>query len=413
MSALNIYDTRRIWKFAFFVVSLILAGAFLIISNDLVKDLSAQERERMEIWANATKEIANDSMNGTMADDSTSTVTGGGMAGNVDFLLSIIEGNRNIPVLLVDDQDNILLHRNFQLPEAIDSAAPYYTSPTNEAFLKERLADLKNSHNQIEIVIDQTSVQRLYYEDSTLLKRLAYYPYIQLAVMLVFVVIVYFAVVSSKKAEQNKVWVGLSKETAHQLGTPISSLMAWMQMLDASGVDNEIVKDMDKDVHRLSVIADRFSKIGSKPEMELAYVNEAINESLSYMKARISSQVTLTCHEREDEYPVMLCLPLFEWVMENITKNAVDAMQGKGSIDVNTYCDKQKVYIEISDTGKGIARKNFKNVFNPGYTTKKRGWGLGLTLAKRIIEEYHGGKIYVKESEIDKGTTFRIELPKA
>ena len=268
------------------------------------------------------------------------------------------------------------------------------------------------TRNQIPIVIDNKNVQYLYYEDSTILKRLAYYPYIQLVVMLIFVIIVYFAVITTKKAEQNKVWVGLSKETAHQLGTPISSLVAWMQMLESSGVDKEIVEDMDKDVHRLSVIADRFSKIGSRPEMELSYINEAIKESLSYMKSRISQRVELTLHLSEDDSGVMLCISLFEWVMENLTKNAVDAMQGEGKIDVFVSSDKQKIYIDLKDTGKGIARKNFKTVFNPGYTTKKRGWGLGLTLVKRIIEEYHDGRIYVKDSEINRGTTFRIELPK-
>ncbi|MEF9923535.1 MAG: HAMP domain-containing sensor histidine kinase [Muribaculaceae bacterium] len=409
----NIYDKRRIWKLIFFVVSFIVAALFLRISNNLVKDLSAQERDRMEIWANATKEIATGGMNNNASTDTLGNpIQSFGSGTNIDFLLSIIEGNHNIPVLLVDDKDNILLHRNFIMPEPIDSLSPYSISPINEAFLNNKLSALKGSHNKILINIDGKNNQCLYYEDSTILKKLAYYPYIQLAVMLVFIIIVYFAVASAKKAEQNKVWVGLSKETAHQLGTPISSLMAWMQMLEMSGVEKEIVSDMDKDVHRLSVIADRFSKIGSKPEMELAYINEAISESLGYMKSRISDRIELTLHLPKDETGTMLCLSLFEWVMENITKNAVDAMQGVGKIDVYVTTEKQKVFIDITDTGKGIAHKNFKTVFNPGYTTKKRGWGLGLTLVKRIIEEYHNGKIYVKESEIDNGTTFRIELPK-
>lgn len=407
----NLYDKRRIWKIIFLFVSLLLAGIFLLISNNLVKDLSAQERERMQIWANATKEIAT-SFEATPDSTEEGSVSYPSSTANVDFLLSIIEANRNIPVLLVDDHDNILQHRNFQLPEHIDSLAPMTLSATNEKFLKEKLNELKGTRNQIPIVIDNKNVQYLYYEDSTILKRLAYYPYIQLVVMLIFVIIVYFAVITTKKAEQNKVWVGLSKETAHQLGTPISSLVAWMQMLESSGVDKEIVEDMDKDVHRLSVIADRFSKIGSRPEMELSYINEAIKESLSYMKSRISQRVELTLHLSEDDSGVMLCISLFEWVMENLTKNAVDAMQGEGKIDVFVSSDKQKIYIDLKDTGKGIARKNFKTVFNPGYTTKKRGWGLGLTLVKRIIEEYHDGRIYVKDSEINRGTTFRIELPK-
>ena len=407
----NIYDKRRVWKMVFFIISLILAALFLLISNNLVEDLSEQERDRMEIWADATKEIATGSMIDNIEVDSTGSVISSPGGTNIGFLLSIIEGNRNIPVLLVDNKNNILLHRNFQLPEPVDSFAPYYISPLNEVFLKDKLSRLKGTQNVIDIKIDESNVQHLYYEDSTLLKRLAYYPYIQLAVMLIFLIIVYFAVVSMKKAEQNKVWVGLSKETAHQLGTPISSLMAWMQMLEMSGVDKDIVSDMDKDVHRLSVIADRFSKIGSKPEMELAYINETVANSVSYMKSRISERVEINLHFSSDEYGVNLCMSLFEWVVENLIKNAVDAMQGVGRIDIYIGIEKNRIYIDLKDTGKGIARKNFKNVFNPGYTTKKRGWGLGLTLVKRIIEEYHGGRIFVKDSEIDKGTTFRIELP--
>ena len=240
----NIYDTRHIWKTIFIVMALAMVGGFLYFSDNLVRDLAAQERERMQIWANATKELA------TSTDMTSGT--------NVDFLFSIIEGNHNIPVLLVDGDGTILLHRNFKLPEPIDSLSPYAISPGNLAFLEKKLHHLKTSNNHITIHIDDSTTQELYYEDSTVLKRLAYYPYVQLAVLLIFVGVVYFALVSIKKAEQNKVWVGLSKETAHQLGTPISSLMAWVEMLQATGVDKEIITDMNTDVHRLSVIADRF-----------------------------------------------------------------------------------------------------------------------------------------------------------
>ncbi len=397
----DIYHSRRIWKWLLIVVSIVLVGNFLYFSNNLVKDLSEQERGRMQIWADATKELVTMSV----ATDSASTA-------NVNFLLSIIEANDNIPVLLVDEEDNILLHRNFTLPNVTDSMGFYGLSPENEAFLADKLKNLKGSSNRIDIQIDENIVQYLYYEDSTLLRRLQFYPYVLLGVLIVFVLVVYFALVSIKKAEQNKVWVGLSKETAHQLGTPISSLMAWMQMLETTELDSSIVNDMNKDVHRLSVIADRFSKIGSKPEMELAFINESVVNSLEYMRTRISRRVKLTINTSSDECGALLCLSLFEWVMENLTKNAVDAMQGEGAIDVTVSSNADTIFIDVSDTGKGIARKNFKNVFNPGYTTKKRGWGLGLTLVKRIIEEYHGGRIYVKESEIGRGTTFRIELPK-
>ena len=280
-------------------------------------------------------------------------------------------------------------------------------------FLKERLEHLKNTQNKIEIKIDNHTTQWLYYEDSTVLRRLAYYPYIQLAVLLIFIAVAYFALISVKKAEQNKVWVGLSKETAHQLGTPISSLMAWTQMLQQMGVDADVVADMDKDVHRLSVIADRFSKIGSMPDKELTFITEAVERSLDYMSSRITRHVHLSVvTDDAHNCGVMLCQSLVEWVMENLTKNAVDAMEGEGDLTITVGCDESNAVIMVRDSGKGIARKNGKNVFTPGFTTKKRGWGLGLTLVKRIIEEYHGGKIYVKESELGKGNTFAIEIPK-
>ena len=401
MAFYDIYHSRRVWKWVLIIVSIILVGNFLYFSNNLVKDLSEQERDRMQIWADATKELV------TMSATTDSAATA-----NVNFLLSIIEANDNIPVLLVDEEDNILLHRNFTLPDIADSLGFYGLSAKNEIFLAEKLQNLKGSSNRIDIQIDKDIVQYLYYEDSTLLRRLQFYPYVLLGVLIVFILVVYFALISIKKAEQNKVWVGLSKETAHQLGTPISSLMAWMQMLETTELDHSIVDDMNKDVNRLSIIADRFSKIGSKPEMELAFINESVVKSLEYMRTRISQRVKLTINTAEEECGTLLCLSLFEWVMENLTKNAVDAMQGEGAIVVTVSSNTNTIFIDVSDTGKGIARKNFKNVFNPGYTTKKRGWGLGLTLVKRIIEEYHGGRIYVKESELGRGTTFRLELPK-
>ena len=381
-------------------VSLVLVGAFIYISNRLVKDLAKQERERMEIWADATREMVTSSNE------------------NMDFPLRIIMGNHNIPVLVVDNETGTIAEqRNFKLPEPADTIKGNNIeeySQVNKDFLNKKLKKLRNSSNKIEIDIDDMNLhQTLYYEDSDVLRRLAYFPYIQLAVMLLFLGIAYFALISVKRAEQNRVWVGLSKETAHQLGTPISSLMAWTQMLESMGIDKEIITDMDTDVHRLSVIADRFSKIGSMPDKELTFINEAVESSLAYMRTRIPKQVALTVHtDEEKNCGVMLCQSLFEWVMENLTKNAVDAMEGKGSIDIEVTSDDKHAHLYIKDTGKGIARKNFKNVFNPGFTTKKRGWGLGLTLVKRIIEEYHGGKIYVKESEVGKGTTFAIEIPK-
>lgn len=397
----NIYDARRWGTIGFLVVSVALVLTFLYVSSNLVRDLSEQERARMQIWADATREIIR------AADDTTATASGA----NVDFLLGIIEENRNIPVLLTDDYGNILLHRNFDLPEPVDSLRPYYISDANAAFLQRKLSRLRETPNVIHIIITPGMAQHLYYEDSRLLRSLSYYPYIQIAVMLVFVLVVYYAVISTKKAEQNKVWVGLSKETAHQLGTPISSLMAWMELLEAEGVDPATVSEMNKDVQRLGTIAARFSKIGSQPGMESDDLNRVVQRSASYMSSRISSRIRLSIDLSPSPLPVELSAPLCEWVMENLIKNAVDAMEGDGSIIITTGSDRSRAWVEVADTGKGISRKHFKTVFNPGFTTKKRGWGLGLTLAKRIIEQYHHGRIYVKSSEPGVGTTFRIELP--
>lgn len=326
--------------------------------------------------------------------------------------------------MVTDGDKNILEYRNYTLPDRIgDGEHVAFSDLTerNRQYLVKRLAKatgaksmddaVRTDSHFIRVEVFPGVNQYIYYEDSILLRRLSLYPYVELSVMLVLVLIIYSAVVYAKKAEQNRVWVGLSKETAHQLGTPISSLMAWTQYLEAAGTDEDVTAEIDKDVKRLSVIADRFSKIGSRPDLELEYLNETIVSSLEYMSSRISGKVSLNFHFGEDDYGVRISKSLFEWVMENLTKNAVDAMAGVGEIHITTGKEKDTVWIEFRDTGKGISRKNFSKVFNPGYTTKQRGWGLGLTLVKRIIEEYHNGRIFVKESEIGKGTTFRIELP--
>lgn len=390
----NLYDIRRRGTVVFLIATVAVVAAFLWVSDRLVNDLAEQERARMQIWADATREIAS-------ADSST----------NLDFLLSIIKGNHTIPVILVDDADNILDHLNFDLPESNDTLPPWVLTEANERFLRHRLESLKKSENVIHIIIAPGADQHLYYEDSLLLRRLSYYPYVQLTVMAVFVFTVYYAVSATKRAEQNKVWVGLSKETAHQLGTPISSLMAWVEILPTFGVDREVVDEMNKDVNRLSVIASRFSKIGSPPAMTPENVSLTVERSADYMRSRISAGVKLTMTPAPEPLTVELSTPLLEWVIENLIKNAVDAMEGRGAISINTFAEAGNAVIEVSDTGKGIARKDFKTVFNPGYTTKKRGWGLGLTLAKRIVDEYHHGRIFVKDSEPGRGTTFRIQLP--
>lgn len=392
----------RYGKLIFLIAVAAVVATFLYISNGLVRDLAAQERERMEIWADATKEIISVS---SIDHDTAPSV-------DIDFLLRIIERNTTIPVLLTDDNGSIMQQRNFSdMPDALNPDNPLELSQANEVYLQKKLENLRQSPNVIDIEIAPGEALHLYYEDSTLLKRLNYFPYIQLLVMLAFIVVVYFAVLSSKKAEQNKVWVGLSKETAHQLGTPISSLMAWMELLPDYGVDSDTVAEMNKDVNRLSMIASRFSKIGSKPQMATDDLNNIVEGATGYMYTRISRRIRLSSSLADCALPVMACRPLLEWVLENLIKNAVDAMEANGSIAVSTGNGGLAAWIEVRDSGKGISRKNFKKVFSPGFTTKKRGWGLGLTLAKRIVEQYHQGRIYVKNSVPGQGTTFRIEIP--
>ena len=350
------------------------------------------------------------------------------MNDDIEFLLAIISQNNTIPVMVTDSGRNILQFRNFDFPEKIDAEVFSYEqlSPSNQKWLDKELHKAAGDRPLSEVAASNphfislragNDIQYIYYEDSVLLRRLSYYPYVQLAVMVVLVLILYSAVVYTKRAEQNRVWVGLSKETAHQLGTPISSLMAWTDYLRLAEGDKEATAEaateMDKDVKRLSTIADRFSKIGSVPELKLEYLNASISKSLEYMRSRVSGKVSVNMHFGHDDYAVNLSMSLFEWVMENLTKNAVDAMEGAGRIDITTGADEKKAWIEVADTGRGIPRKNFKTVFHPGYTTKKRGWGLGLTLVKRIIEEYHGGRIYVLRSTPGVGTVFRLELPLA
>lgn len=393
----NIYELRRYGKLGFLVAAAAVVAMFLAFSSSLIRDLSAQERERMEIWADATQQL----------------LTTSALPNEVDeFLLDIIRRNTTIPVLLTDAEGNILQFRNFDLP--IEGDNPVSGLPSEQAnidFLQKRLAELQGGPRTIVIDVAPDVQYYLYYEDSTLLRRISVFPFIQLLVMLAFIAVVYFAVLSTKKAEQNKVWVGLSKETAHQLGTPISSLMAWMELLGDMGVDADTIAEMNKDVNRLSTIASRFSKIGSAPKLERSDLNSIVSSAAGYMATRISPKVNLSIKTAHTELPVEASAPLLEWVIENLIKNAVDAMEGHGDLSVTVESSATGAAIEITDTGKGISRKNFKTVFNPGYTTKSRGWGLGLTLAKRIVEQYHKGRIFVARSVPFQATTFRIELP--
>ncbi len=384
-------DRIRQVKILLMAAAILIAVASLVVSSILTRDLKAQERNKMAIWAEAMRSLNN-------ADENT----------DLNLVLKIIDTNDLIPIVVINSQGKVETSRNVNI------------SASNEADSLRCLADLghymKNKGNSIRIVIDEKHPKAEYidvcYDDSLMLKRLVAYPFVQLGVVLLIVIIAIFALLTSKKAEQNKVWVGLSKETAHQLGTPISSLMAWMEVLKESYPDDVLIPEMNKDVERLQLIADRFSKIGSLPEPVPSNMNDMMRHVVEYMSRRISNKVKMECHMPESPVMVNLNASLFEWVIENLCKNAVDAMEGSGRIDITVTDESDKVAIEVSDTGKGIARKDMQSVFQPGFTTKKRGWGLGLSLAKRIVEEYHHGKIWVKKSEIGKGTTFRIELKK-
>ncbi|MBR2035595.1 MAG: HAMP domain-containing histidine kinase [Prevotella sp.] len=382
-------DRIRQVKIVLVVAAIIIAVVSLMVSNFLVEDLSREERTRMEVWAQALHALNN-------ADEST----------DLSLVLSVIQGNNTIPVIVLDSNFDVMDYRNIEI-----DAKSYSDSMAYIARLGKRMYE---SDRYIKIVLSDSDSLKNYqlvcYDESIMLKRLFSYPYVQLGVVLIFVVIAIFALLSSKRAEQNKVWVGLSKETAHQLGTPISSLMAWVEMLKENYPDDELIPEMDKDVKRLERIAERFSKIGSLPEPVASSMNDVLDHVIDYMDRRTSKKVTIERNFPDNDVIVRMNASLFEWVIENLCKNAVDAMEGSGHILLTLFTEGNKVIIEVADNGKGIKKKDINHVFMPGFTTKKRGWGLGLSLAKRIVEEYHHGKIFVKYSEVGKGTTFRIEL---
>ncbi len=378
-------------KIILVVVAVIIAVASLVVSHLLVRDLSRQERNNMEVWAEAMRSLSH-------ADEHT----------DLNLVLKVMNSNNHIPVVVLDEFDNVIEFRNVEIdaPTAADSTA-YLTQLSQRMVRKGNVIEVDVSTPDIEVPLQIL----VCYDESILLQRLTHYPYVQLGVISLFVVVAIFALLASKKAEQNKVWVGLSRETAHQLGTPISSLMAWSEVLRETYPEDAMLDEMSKDVARLQVIADRFSKIGSQPELRDEDLCAMIARVVEYIGPRASNKVALSCSYPDKVVTARICAPLFEWVIENLCKNAIDAMQGEGHINIYMYRVSDSIHIEVSDTGKGIPKDKFKTVFRPGYTTKKRGWGLGLSLAKRIVEEYHGGRIYVKESS-PKGTTFCVELKK-
>ena len=355
------------------VIAMIIVAISVLFTNNLARTLQTEEQKNMAIWAEATQQLI-------MADADA----------DIDFVSSIIEKNTTIPVYICDEEGNVLASRNV---------------PENKIGV--------GKHGPIELKIDEATTQYIYWDDSSLLTRLRYVPYAQFALIFIFIAIAVFVMATSQRSEQNRLWVGLSKETAHQLGTPISSLNAWQQLLAEEYPKDEYVPQMRRDIDRLQMIADRFQKIGSEPALEAQNLIPVVHNAVSYMRARTSNRVTIddSCLDGVDRV-VLLNAPLLQWVIENLLKNSVDAIYGKGSITFQIHENEHDVMIDITDTGKGIDNKTQRRIFEPGFTSKDRGWGLGLPLAKRIVEQYHGGKLILKHSQPGVGTTFRIVLKK-
>ncbi len=387
---MNIYSKKQRWKLFLIIAALIIGILSLWYTNILVKKLSEEERKKVELWAKGQEELANFNENTNFEQE------------EISFIFEVVKNNETVPVILVDENDSIILFRNLN-SDNID----------NPEYLKKRLKAMKKQNEPIEITISGDIKQYIYYSDSILLTRLNYYPYIQLLVFFLFMLVAYFAFSNARKAEQNQIWVGMSKETAHQLGTPISSMIAWLEILKQQYPENATIFELDKDISRLEIITDRFSKIGSSPALRKQNIIEIITKTIEYIKLRSPEKIQFNIHKNGYDN---ICVPvneqLFAWVIENIAKNAIDAMNGKGNFDISFSDQNQIVFIDFKDSGKGIPKSKYKTIFQPGYTTKERGWGLGLSLTKRIVEEYHSGKIFVKNSEINQGSTIRIVLKK-
>ena len=397
---MNIYSRKQKWKFVLIGFAIIIGISSLFVTNILVRELKTEERKKIELWAAATKQLLN--------------LTG---EGDYSLAIKVISENNNIPVILVDDCDTILESRNFQIYTKVDSfffkigiLNPTQITPK---FLRTELNTIKKSGEppiEVNIIGD---TQWIYYKDSALLNRLRFYPIYQLGFIGIFMLISYFIFSSSRRSEQNQVWAGMAKEAAHQLGTPISSLMAWVELLKSKDETKKMVLEMEKDLIRLETITDRFSKIGSKPTLENINIIELLKNTMKYLNSRFPDKVSIKAKFEKDEILVPVSRVLLHWVIENICKNAVDAMKGNGKIKIDLTEEQAHILINISDNGEGINRAIIKNIFKPGVTSKKRGWGLGLSLSKRIVDEYHKGSLFVMQSAKGVGTTFTIKLPKA
>lgn len=382
---MRIYNNKVFWKLALLLFAVLTGLSSLLYTENLVKKLKAEERENVELWAEAIRLINSSDANQ-----------------DLEFLATVNEYNNTVPVILTDESDNIIDSKNFEINRVKESG-----------FLEKNLEKIKQKNEPIKIDLDNNHFNLVYYKDSIILTMLIYYPYVQLAIIILFIMVSYLAFSSSRKAQQNQVWVGMSKETAHQLGTPTSSLAGWIELLQQKYPEISINKELAIDVERLEKVTERFSRIGSKPSLNKENIIALILQTVEYLKSRSSSKITYTIgFKSEPEVCIPVDAALFGWVIENVSKNAIDSMEGNGEITYRLTETEKNVLIDISDTGKGIPKPAFKKIFNPGYTTKQRGWGLGLSLAKRIIEEYHKGKIFVKHSELGKGSSIRILMNK-
>jgi K+-sensing histidine kinase KdpD len=396
---LDIYLKRKRGKILLLLVAVLIGVASLLYTNWLTSKMANEERKKVELWAEATKRLAE------------SGIQNGSQAGieqlNTAYLTliqSILQQNTTIPVVIVESDGSFNYDANISFSEG-----------RKDQVLSKELEKMKAHAEPIRIDLSQedNDYLLLYYRESSILRNLRYYPFVQLVVIIVFIIAAYSAFLATQRAEQNQVWVGMSKETAHQLGTPISSLMAWIEILKLQDIDRELIEEFEKDTQRLEKITERFSKIGSKPELIPTNVVEVLNSTVSYLKTRSSGKVKFeAAFPEEKPFFIPLNAALFSWVIENLCKNAIDAMDNTGTITMNLLLKENTVIIDVTDTGKGVPKSQFKTIFQPGFSTKKRGWGLGLSLAKRIIENYHQGKIFIKWSELGKGTTFRIVLNK-
>ena len=380
------------WRIALAVIAILIVSGTIFYSQYLAKKIAKEERQKVEEWVRASTTINN-------PNDSTGT----------DLAFMIVQHNDDIPIIFTNEKDSIIDWIN------LHSDKMHNSDDDSVRYLRSKLRSLKSINKPIDWIdpIDSSHINHYYYGHTKLLVEVQYYPIIQLCIVALFIIITFFSLRSSYRSVQNQVWAGMAKETAHQLGTPVSSLEGWVEMLKEKSVDSKIIQELEKDVDRLRLVSDRFGKIGSSPQLDEIDLVSQINSMVDYMRKRATGKIifSVKTHGRS-QVPAKISAPLFDWVIENLLKNSLDAMEGRGSIVIDIIDEKNAVTIDITDTGKGISVQNLSRVFKPGFTTKKRGWGLGLSLSKRIIEKYHRGQIFVKQSEAGKGTTFRIVLKK-